>query len=375
MNKVGIYIHIPFCLPKCLYCDFCSFPGVDDITKGKYVEALKRELRSYAQALEGYVVDTIYFGGGTPSLLEVGQTEQLLNTIKEIATVDPQVEITSEVNPATADEAKLRAWRAMGINRLSVGVQSFVDAELKQLGRRHTAKEAEEFLLLAKACGFDNLSLDLMYAIPWQTQKSFAYTLSRAISLSPTHISAYSLKIEEGTPFATLQEGLDLPDEDTEVALYEMCIDTLQKAGYYQYEISNYAYPNYESRHNLRYWKMSPYIGVGVAAHSYFEGKRYGNDRDMAAYLTRSFCGVPQDVEGSDRDTRMYETVMLGLRLQGGISEKEFQNTFGVGFFETYGEKVTPLLKTGLITYDGERTALTPKGMYVSLAILSQILE
>jgi oxygen-independent coproporphyrinogen-3 oxidase len=214
-----------------------------------------------------------------------------------------------------------------------------------------------------------------MYAIPHQTKESFSYTLSRAISLAPTHISAYSLKVEEGTPFARMGDSLPLPDEDQEVALYEMCVEVLGDAGYHQYEISNYARKGMESRHNLRYWKMSPYIGIGVAAYSYFEGKRYGCDRDLDAYLHRIFTGVPQDIPQNDRDTTMYETVMLGLRLAEGIGEQDFRDTFGVGFYETYGGKIDPLLKTDLLVYDGERVALTSKGMYVSLAILSHILS
>ena len=374
MNKVGIYIHIPFCLSKCLYCDFCSFPHVDEKTKEAYVEALIREIHSYKGDLEGYVVDTIYFGGGTPSLLDVSQTARILSAIYEVAHVDSGAEISSEVNPATADEGKLLAWRELGINRLSVGVQSFIDEELRALGRRHTAEEAEAFIQMARRCGFDNLSLDLMYAIPHQTKESFATSLARAISLNPTHVSAYSLKVEEGTPFANMGDALILPDEDEEVALYEMCVDTLERAGYCQYEISNYAKVGYESRHNLRYWEMRPYIGIGVAAYSYFHNRRYGCDRDLSAYLDRTFSGVPKEVEPNDRKTQMYETVMLGLRLNRGIADKDFRDIFGVGFYETYQEKIDPLIGSGLLTYDGNVTALTPRGMYVSLAILSHIL-
>ena len=375
MNKVGIYIHIPFCLSKCLYCDFCSFPGTDKQTRDAYVDALVREICSYKESLHNYEVDTIYFGGGTPSLLDVEQMGRIFSALYDTAKVSQSAEITCEVNPATADEEKLTAWHRLGVNRLSVGVQSFVDAELAALGRRHTAKEAEEFLLLARECGFENLSLDLMYATPHQTLETFAYSLSRAIALAPNHISAYSLKIEEGTPFHRMLDTLLLPSEDTEVALYEMCVETLEKAGYCQYEISNYAKPTFESKHNLRYWEMSPYIGVGISAHSYFMGRRYSNEDDLQAYMTRTFTGTPMDVLETDVPTTMYETVMLGLRLGKGIEEKGFREQFGVGFYETYGKKIAPLSPLGLVTYDGIRTALTSKGMYVSLSILTHILE
>ncbi len=372
-KQVGIYVHVPFCARKCLYCDFCSFEGTDHALRHAYVEALCREIRAYAPRLVGYTIDTVYIGGGTPSQLTVDETWQILNTIASVAPIAPDAEVTSEVNPATAGETKLRAWREMGINRLSVGVQSFIDEELVALGRLHTAEEAEQFIYIARDAGFDNISLDLMYGIPKQTEESFGKSLARAVQLAPSHISAYSLKVEEGTPFARMRERLSLPDEDTDVAFYEMCISALEEAGYRHYEISNYARSGCESRHNMRYWQMREYIGVGVSAYSFFEGVRYGHDRDLAAYLA---CDFAQERGVREEPTEPeLETVMLGLRLADGISEEDFRHRFGYGFWEKYGERLAPFVAHGMAEYDGARTRLSDGGMYVSLGILSEICE
>ncbi len=338
-----------------------------------YVDALCREITSYVGALDGYVADTVYIGGGTPSLLTAEEIEQILTVLRATVPLTDDVEVTSEVNPATADEAKLRAWRAAGINRLSVGVQSFHDAELLSLGRLHTAADAERFIQMARAVGFDNLSLDLMYGIPGQTADSFSETLYRAVALAPAHISAYSLKVEEGTPFARMRAQLCLPDEDAEVSFYEMCVSRLAEAGYRHYEISNYARPGCESRHNLRYWQMRNYIGIGVAAYSCFEGRRYGHTRDIAAYIGRDFS-VDRGVVYEESDAEL-ETVMLGLRLADGINETVFRDRFGYGFYEKYGARLAPLCTHGLVVFDGRTTRLTDRGMYVSLAILAEICD
>ncbi len=374
-KKVGIYVHIPFCARKCPYCDFCSFEGSSAEEREAYTAALCREIASYREALADYTADTVYFGGGTPSMLAAEQTERVLRAICSAVPLAPDAEITSEVNPATADAEKLRAWRGMGINRLSVGVQSFCDTELAALGRLHTAGQAQDFLSLAGTCGFDNVSLDLMYAIPTETPETLGTTLSRAIETGVKHISAYSLKIEDGTPFAAMRRKLILPDEDAEADLYAQCIDTLAQAGYRHYEISNYALPGYECRHNLRYWRMEEYIGVGVAAYSFFDGKRYGCDRDLAAYLHRDFTKPPISGTPLTPAQREYETVMLALRLREGIEEEAFRRAFGYGFFEKYGRRLAPFLTHGLAARDGTRTYLTDRGLYVSLGVLAEILD
>ncbi len=338
-----------------------------------YVEALCREIRSYAPRLVGYVADTVYIGGGTPSCLTLEETQHILSILASCIPLTEDAEVTSEVNPATADVRMLRAWRAMGINRLSVGVQSFQDEELLALGRLHTAREAEDFLRAAREAGFRNISLDLMYGIPGQTEESFRATLARALALAPDHISAYSLKVEEGTPFARMQESLPLPGEDADVAFYDLCVATLAAAGYRHYEISNYAKDGFVSRHNLRYWQMEEYIGFGLAAYSYFGGIRFGRDRNLTDYLARDFL---QDLDIREEPTDIeLETVMLGLRLDTGIDEEHFRSRFGYGFREKYGARLAPYVEHGLVLYEGAVTRLTDRGMYVSLGILSRILD
>ncbi len=372
-KRIGIYIHIPFCQRKCLYCDFCSFEASDAALRRSYTDALCRELEAYAPRLNGYIADTVYIGGGTPSLLTVEETKRILEPLSACVPLAKDVEVTSEVNPATADREMLRAWHEMGIRRLSVGVQSFRDSELAALGRLHTAEQAEAFLRMAREVGYENISLDLMYGIPGQTAESFRESLSRAVALAPNHISAYSLKVEEGTPFARMRDSLALPDEDTDAAFYELCIATLAEAGYRHYEISNYARPGCESRHNMRYWRMEEYLGVGLAAYSYFGGVRFGRDRDLAAYLSRDFVrdmGVKEEPAEPE-----LETIMLGLRLADGIDEQSFCDRFGYGFWEKYGSRLAPYIAHGLVKHDGRRTCLTDRGMYVSLGILSEILD
>ncbi len=373
-KPLSLYIHIPFCQRKCLYCDFCSFEGTAEEVREAYTRALCRELLAYAPALEGYTWDTVYFGGGTPSCLTVEQTGRILDTLCRVAPLSSGVEISSEVNPATADREKLSAWYDMGIRRLSVGVQSFSDTELKALGRLHTAKEAEDFLDLARQVGYENLSLDLMYAIPHQTPKTYLETLHRAVSHAPTHISAYGLKVEEGTPFARMGTSLVIPDGDGEADLYEAGVEFLGGEGYYQYEISNFARPGYACRHNLRYWQMGEFLGVGVAAYSFFRGGRFGRDRDLNKYLQDDFSCLPLPEGVTEKDLE-YETVMLGLRTAEGISDTAFKKTFGHGFLETYGEALRPYISAGLARVEGDKIRLTPRGMYVSLGILSDLLK
>lgn len=371
---IGIYIHIPFCRRKCLYCDFCSFTGIDSATRSRYVDALVRELRSYSAPLAPYTVNTVFIGGGTPSLLAAEETERVFDALRTCFDLAPDAEITSEVNPATADGEKLARWRAAGVSRLSIGVQSFSDAELRALGRLHTADEAEAFYRAARRAGFANIGLDLMYGIPGQTATSLAETLRRAVALSPEHISAYSLQVEEGTPFYDRRETLALPGDDENADLYDLVTRELAGAGYRHYEISNYAKPGYESRHNLRYWRMSPYIGVGVAAYSYFEGARYGHGRDLAAYVADDFSRRPPAEPRGDGDTEE-EYIMLALRLADGIDDEDFRRAFGVTFTERYGARMTPFVAEGLATRTGRGWALTERGMYVSLALLAEILD
>ena len=371
---IGIYIHVPFCRRKCLYCDFCSFTDTDAKTRARYADALVREIRSYHASLAPYRVSTVFIGGGTPSLLTPDETERVFDALRDCFDIAPDAEITSEVNPATADEKKLVRWRNVGINRLSIGVQSFSDAELTALGRLHTADGAEAFFRAARRAGFENIGLDLMYGIPGQTAQSFRETLQRAARLSPEHISAYSLQLEEGTPFYAHRAEFALPDDDGNADLYDLAVHELGAAGYRHYEISNYAKPGYASRHNLRYWRMSPYIGIGVAAYSFFEGERYGHSRDLAAYLADDFTHRPAPEPRLDADAEE-EYIMLALRLADGIDDADFCRVFGTTFTQRYGRRMEPFVGRGLAVRTGKGWALTDRGMYVSLAILAEILD
>lgn len=332
-----------------------------------------RELASYREAVEGYAIDTFYFGGGTPSLLTPSQIERLLLAARALCPVTQDAEITMEANPATIPLDSLRAYRAAGVNRISIGVQSFVNKELVTLARLHSAEEAKESVRLARAAGFARISIDLMYAIPHQTLDSFAYSLNEAVALHPEHISAYALKIEEGTPFFVTKDKLPLPDEDSEVAMYDLCHDILSGNGYTQYEVSNYALQGEASRHNLRYWQSQSYIGIGVGAYSYFEGYRFGNDRDFSAYLARDFSYEPHG-ERIDEQEAEYEMIMLSLRLADGLSHKAFEEKFHKSFPTVYGDALAPFVAAGLVVQDDSHTALTHKGLYLMNSILTAIL-
>ena len=367
---LGLYIHIPFCLSKCRYCDFCSSPQGEE-TKAAYTRALCHEL---AAAKTDRPVDTVFFGGGTPSLLSAADFLLICETIKQNFRLTPDVEWTAEANPATVDEAKLHAMREAGINRLSLGMQSAHDRELAALGRAHRAADLYEAVRMARAAGFDNLNLDLMFGIPHQTRESFSATLEEAIALGAEHLSVYSLQIEDGTPFYRERHSLPLPDEETEAAMTDDLLVRARAAGYKRYEISNYAKEGRECRHNLRYWLMRDYLGFGIAAHSLYAGRRFYNRADLPAYL-RDPLGIREVEEELTPAAREYETVMLGLRLFCGIEDAEFASRFGYGFFEKYGGRLAPFLRGGFAVREGTRTRLTDRGMAVQNAILAKILD
>lgn len=368
-QDLGIYIHIPFCVKKCLYCDFCSFSGTEDADKRAYTDELCRRLVAAAPRCRDRVVETVYFGGGTPTLLPIACFERLLGCLRAHYRLAPDCEITCECNPATADRAELAALRALGINRLSVGLQSVHDRELTLLGRVHGFDAFRALFADARSVGFDNISVDLMYGIPEQTVESFRESLTTLAALSPEHISAYGLKIEEGTPFAKA-ERLPLPDEDTEWEMYLLCTEVLSAHGYHKYEISNFAKDGRESRHNLRYWRRQDYLGFGVAAHSCFEGERFGNSRDLRGFLEGKDI-TDERVVLNDRDT-FAESIMLGLRLTEGLDLEDFRRRFGKDF-EEYYPPVTDLIRRGFMTKHRNRLAFTDRGFFVSNAILSDL--
>lgn len=371
-RNLGLYIHIPFCRTKCLYCDFCSFVSRDEQQREAYVGALLREIE--ARGTKDYSVDTVYFGGGTPSLLSAEQIGRILGEIKESFNVSPDAEITLECNPMTVSDGDkyFKELRALGVNRLSLGVQSAVDGELKLIGRRHSFEEAKATFLAARGAGFENISVDLMLGIPSQTFDSLRASANQVIKLAAEHISIYSLQLEEGTPLYRMRERYSLADDDTAADMYELVVKMMKDAGYRHYEISNFARGGRESKHNCKYWRLDEYLGLGLAAHSDFGGKRLENTRDMERYLGGEWLQAESYISNSERE---FEFLMLGFRTADGISKSEFLARFGVDFDEKYGEKMEKFKKMGYFCEKGDALALTESGFEVSNAILTEILD
>ncbi|NLC56352.1 MAG: radical SAM family heme chaperone HemW [Armatimonadetes bacterium] len=380
--EVGLYIHVPFCVRKCHYCDFYSLPMADGRgLEEAFVDAVCREMEIAARAhasLGPLDAPTIFLGGGTPSLLSPAQLGRILETARACFRVAPQAEITLESNPGTLDREKARAFRELGVNRVSLGVQSFNDAELRALGRIHTAAEAEAAVSLLRATGFDSLSLDLMFGLPGQTLASWHDTLRRAVALQPEHLSAYSLIVEPDTPFATWQrEGrLSLPTEETDVAMFEAGIAVLTAAGYEHYEVSNFARPGQRSRHNQIYWRNEPYLGFGPSAVSYLGGVRAANVRSLSRYLEAVARGE-RPVETAERiegALEMGETMMVGLRLLEGMEHARFRERFGVPPEAVYGEQIRRLVAAGLLRADDARLSLTHQGLLFANDVMAEFL-
>ncbi len=371
--NLGLYIHIPFCRSKCLYCDFCSFPRADGETLAAYVDALCRDLTARAEVCRDYTVDTVYFGGGTPTLLPARLLCAILEAVYSHYRVAERAEISAECNPATGNQEGFAAMRKVGFNRLSIGLQSAHANELRALGRLHTFADFERTFGQAREAGFENISADVMSGIPQQTAESYLQTLERLCALRPEHISAYGLTVEEGTPFGRMGERLVLPDEDEARQMYFAGIACLARNGYAQYEISNFARVGYESRHNLKYWNCEEYLGFGPAAYSDFGGKRFGNSRDLAAYIRGE--GIMCESEMPSQNDRMNEYVMLRMRLSQGICAKDFEARFGRSFDDTFGKRLKKYENGGFVRRTDGGFAFTPEGMYVSNAILSEILD
>ena len=373
MKKLlGIYIHIPFCLKKCGYCDFCSFVGKSWEYLSRYADELCRRIEAAGRTADGYTVDTVYFGGGTPSLMSVEDIKRILDAVKSAFDVADRAEITLECNPATVDEKYFREIRALGINRLSMGMQSALDSELKLLGRAHNREEFLRCFADVRAAGFDNVSVDLMYGIPNQTMESLAASVELITTLSPEHISAYGLMIEDGTPFARKIDELRVADDDGQAEMYTYLCDALPKAGYERYEISNFSRVGRESRHNTRYWLGSEYLGFGVAAHSYFGGERYGNSRDIDAFMDgEDICCERETVDGEEIRR---EYVMLRLRMREGILLRDYEERFSKDFWTDFPQ-VRAWISQGFMTCRDGRVAFTDRGALVSNALLSDMLS
>ena len=373
---LGLYLHIPFCLAKCRYCDFYSAAAPLSVREA-YVDALVRDVALQAKKAAGYVVDTVYIGGGTPTVLAPEALARVLLAVRESFCLDPLAEITVECNPATFEKGAFEVLAAAGVNRVSLGLQSAHDNELRALGRPHDFKTFVDTFQAVRAAGIQNVSVDLMFGIPHQTGESLGQTLDAVLALAPTHISAYGLRIEEGTPFYAMKKTLPIADDDA-VADMQLAIGKrLALAGYEHYEVSNYARPGYRSRHNMRYWQCASYLGLGPGAHSYFEGARFAVPADTAAYVSALTGGKelpPAEVHRLTSHEMREEHVMLGMRLFEGIDESDFCARFGVSFEAAYGP-FGALLAGGFLCRKNGRIAFTEKGMYVSNAILSEWLD
>lgn len=359
MTPLGIYIHVPFCAKKCPYCDFYSC-GYSLQSAEKYTNALIRDINSLP---ENICADTVYFGGGTPSLLPAEMLKKILDTLNNRCNITAP-EITIEINPCTVHEEKLLQYRKMGINRLSVGVQSADDRELEFLGRNHSWEKAKEIINLSVKNGFENISCDIMTGLPRQSFDTLKTTIDKISALPVTHISSYILKIEEDTPFDTPDIINQLPDDDYVSDLYLFMVSQLENHGYKQYEISNFSKPGFESRHNLKYWKCREYIGLGPSAHSYFNGKRYYIPSDLNDYRKQSEKIITEENPGSDE-----EKIMLGLRLTEGINVNDFPDK------KDFILKKSGLFqKSGLVNIQNNTVSLTPKGFLVSNSIISELI-
>ena len=373
---LGIYIHIPFCKQKCAYCDFYSLSSRED-RMDDYTDALRAHLTEIAPRAAGHTVDTVYFGGGTPSLLGAKRLSRILKTVLKKYPVAKGAEITMEANPdSIGDKKALKSLRKAGFNRISLGMQSACTEELQEIGRIHTAEQTAAAVAAARAAGFDNLSLDLIYGLPHQTMERWMENLSAAVALQPEHLSCYGLKVEEGTPLFARRDTAQLPDEEAQADMYLATVEYLAGQGYAQYEISNFAKTGRESRHNLKYWSLGEYAGFGPGAHSDFGGVRYAYERDLEGYIRSVREGTPllsecETIPPMERDT---EWIMLGLRTVRGLDVKEFENRFRRRFtcFLPFLENCR---KAGYAMEEDGRWHLTAEGFLVSNQIISGLLE
>lgn len=368
MKPLELYIHIPFCIQKCLYCDFRSAPSAKE-ERQEYVLELCRQIRTYRKTAGDYHIVSIFVGGGTPSILEGEQIRGIFGAIRDTFVVDEDAEITIEMNPGTVTEEKLKVYREAGIDRLSIGLQSAENEELKILGRIHTYEEFLDTYRLAREMGFGNVNVDLMSAIPGQTAAGWEKTLRKVAGLRPEHISAYSLIIEEGTPFyekygkvrddADALRDAPLPDEEEERQMYRSTKKILGEYGYQQYEISNYALPGYECRHNLGYWDRTEYLGIGLGASSLLHNRRWDFGEEPVALSIQE---------------QMEEYMFLGLRKTEGVSRSKFAGEFGRGLDEVYGNVLRKMYELGLLEETGDLVRLTERGIDVSNMVMCEFL-
>ena len=363
----GIYIHIPFCKSKCPYCDFYSFKA-DEKTKDSYLTAVLSYLEEYSEKITDGV-DTVYFGGGTPSFFGGERIKEVLTYIKNKYSVSENAEITVECNPSSVDEMLVNSLSEAGVNRVSMGMQSAVDKERITLGRLSDREKISSCIRLFRQYGIENISLDLMLGIPYQTKESLKESIDFVRSENVSHISAYMLKIEEDTEFFRVRDKLCLPDEDEVCELYLYAIDELGKCGYKQYEISNFSKEGCESRHNLRYWRCEEYLGIGPSAHSFLDGKRFYYERDFDSFVK----GTSPTTDGDGGDSEEY--IMLALRLTEGLQKERYKQRFGQDIDETLIKRALTLEKEGLVTVNEDGINLTVKGFLVSNSVISYLLD
>ena len=375
-TPLGLYIHVPFCRSKCQYCDFYSMATKDDSLIDGYLDAVCDHIKEAGELAPGYQVDTIYFGGGTPSFFGAEGIAVILTTIRRNFDVQDNAEITVECNPDSVSDRLLHRLRAEGVNRLSLGIQSDDDDMLKKLGRPHTYSQAVMAYQRMRKAGFRNISVDLMYGLPGQDLQDWAETLDNVLRLNPEHISCYGLKIEEGTPFADVKDVLNLPDDDTQADMYLTAVETLRGRGFRQYEISNFCRKGLMSKHNLKYWTGGEYLGFGPSASSDFAGKRYTLKRDLQAYISgiRDGGDIIEDLQEIPTRERAGEYLMLRLRTSLGIEAREYEKLYLLPFapLEDVLEKQRRLFHA--TQTDTGRWVLTPKGMLVSNDIISDLL-
>ena len=371
----GVYLHIPFCKSRCSYCDFATDVYRSSDAVERYVAALCKEIERSAQQVgttcvsgwTGGDVDTIYFGGGTPSLLAPKQVGSILNAVRDAFPVAPSAEITMEMNPATVTPESLARYRELGVNRASFGVQTFDDTELKRLARGHNAQDARDTFRMLRNAGFENISFDLIAGLPRQTLADWERNLDEALAMRPEHLSLYLLEIHESTPLAEQikSERQPLPDEELAAEMYELMLSKVTAAGFEQYEISNFSRPGFESRHNSKYWRLDRVYGFGVSAHSFDGTQRYANDRDTNAYVNKIETNASPEAMRETVD-RASEFIFLGLRLNCGIDLEEFRRSYGYDLREKYVVEIGDLSDKGLVSLDDERMWLTGKGRLFS---------
>ncbi|MDI3257341.1 MAG: radical SAM family heme chaperone HemW [Kyrpidia sp.] len=374
----ALYVHIPFCASKCYYCDFNSYVAGDPV-RDRFVQALASELHGLGEQFPGISLETVYFGGGTPTLLSASQWERVWKALQDAFDLAPGAEITVEANPGTVDGEKLAVFRAAGVTRLSFGVQAFQAELLNRLGRSHGVEEVGRGVELARAEGGFSLNLDLMFGLPGQTMDQWRNTLAEAVGLAPDHISAYGLKVEDGTPFGRWYDQglLTLPPEDLEAEMYRTLMETMDRAGYEQYEISNFAKPGHRCRHNLVYWHNEPYLAAGPGAHGYVEGVRYAVVRDVPAYMDRVLSGEVPIAERHrvSEQEEMEDTMILGLRLLDGVEDGRFRQRHGRSLFEVFAGPVARHLGAGLLVREGSRIRMARDALWISNEVFQSFLD